>query len=208
MSTKTNFDEQSICDYLSRHPDFLLNHPYVLLEMDLHGKSQGLPNLALQQQRLLREQNQQLKQQLQGMSRSALENEQIFKLLSECQRQLWHCTSFDELAIALADTLSRPANIMSCQLLPYDTRFSQLVNARLLNNGVYLGRLSKQEQQQLWPDNDDVRSVALYLIGNRDKPEAILAFASDHAEHFSPTNDILFMQEFVTTLQVRLSALA
>ncbi|CAM4282156.1 DUF484 family protein [Pseudoalteromonas byunsanensis] len=208
MSTKTTIDEQSICDYLSRHPDFLLNHPYVLLELDLHGKSQGLPNLALQQQRLLREQNQQLKQQLASMSRSALENEQIFKLLSECQRQLWHCNSFDELAAALAETLSRPANIMSCQLLPYDTELSQLVNTRLHSNSVYLGRLSKQEQQQLWPNNSEVRSVALYLIENSDKPQAILAFASDHAEHFSPSNDTLFMQEFVTTLQVRLSALA
>ncbi|CAH9065531.1 hypothetical protein PSECIP111951_03732 [Pseudoalteromonas holothuriae] len=208
MSKINDLNEQLVCDYLSHYPDFLLKHPYVLLQMNLHDKSQGLPNLALQQQRLLRKQNNELKKQLNEIAQSALENEQIFKLLSECQRQLWHCTSFDELAKQLTDTLCRPANIMSCQLLPYHEQFSELVSARLKKNASYLGRLSKNELRTLWPNDNNVQSVALYLIGDINKPSALLAFASDNPEHFSPNNDNLFMKEFVTTLHVRLSSLA
>ncbi|MBD1582695.1 DUF484 family protein [Pseudoalteromonas sp. S16_S37] len=207
MSKINDIDEQSICDYLSHHPDFLLNHPYVLLDMDLHGKSLGLPNLALQQQRLLREQNTQLKQQIATMARSAVENEQIFRLLSECQRQLWRCNSLEELTQKLAEFLCQQPNIVSCKLLPYNNELADLTKARL-QNGIYLGRLSQQEQQLIWPQEESIKSVALYLLGSSTAPDAILAFASNHAEHFAPTNDTLFMQEFVTTLQVRLSALA
>ncbi|BBN80084.1 DUF484 domain-containing protein [Pseudoalteromonas sp. A25] len=207
MSNINNIDEQLICDYLSHHPDFLLKHPYVLLDLDLHGQSVGLPNLALQQQRLLREHNTQLKQQIAAMTRSATENEQIFRLLSECQRQLWCCNSIDELAQKLAQTLCQQPNIVSCKLLPYENKFAELKQARL-QNGVYLGRLSQQEQRIIWSQEESIQSVALYLLGDNAAPDAILAFASNHAEHFAPTNDTLFMQEFVTTLQVRLSALA
>ena len=59
---KQTDQEQQVCDYLKRNPDFFQHHPYVLLELELFSKSQGLPNLALQQLRLLREQNQALNQ--------------------------------------------------------------------------------------------------------------------------------------------------
>ncbi|NOU52988.1 DUF484 family protein [Pseudoalteromonas sp. JBTF-M23] len=207
MSKINDIDEQLICDYLTHHPDFLLNHPYVLLDMDLHGKSLGLPNLALQQQRVLREQNIQLKQQIATMARSAIENEQIFRLLSECQRQLWCCNSLGELTQKLDEFLCQQPNIVSCKLIPYHSELADLAQTRL-QNGVYLGRLSQQELQLFWPQEASIQSVALYMLGSISAPDAILAFASNHAEHFAPTNDTLFMQEFVTTLQVRFSALA
>lgn len=203
-------DEQQICDYLTRHPDFFTHHQYVLLELELHAQSQGLPNLALQQQRQLREQNTQLKTQLATTARLALDNERVFRLFSECQRQLWRCNSFSELAQQLADTLCQSPHVIACELLPYRENLSTMIHSRLSQRSSYLGRLSAQEHTLLW-HKDHVpyaRSVALYLIGSVQQPEAILAFASDEAAHFSSDNDNLFIDEFITSLELRLTDLA
>ena len=203
-------DEQQIGEYLTRDPDFFRHHQYVLLELELHAQSQGLPNLALQQQRLLREQNTQLKTQLATTARLALENERVFRLFSQCQRQLWRCNSFSELSKQLADTLCQSPHIIACELLPYRESLRAMIDARLSQKNSYLGRLSGQEHLLLW-DKDSVphaRSVALYLIGNVAQPEAILAFASDEAAHFSSDNDNLFINEFITSLELRLTDLA
>jgi uncharacterized protein YigA (DUF484 family) len=203
-------DEQQICDYLIRHPDFFTRHQYVLLELELHAKSQGLPNLALQQQRLLREQNNQLNAQLATTARLAVDNERVFRLFSECQRQLWRCSSFSELANHLADTLCQSPHVIACELLPFRPDLTTLINARLSQDCSYLGRLSAKEHALLWHKDSvpHARSVALYLIGNVQKPEAILAFASDEAAHFSSDNDNLFIDEFITSLELRLTDLA
>ncbi|MBQ4850010.1 DUF484 family protein [Pseudoalteromonas sp. MMG012] len=203
-------DEQKICDYLIRHPDFFTNHQYVLLELELYSQSQGLPNLALQQQRKLREQNTQLKTQLATTARLALENERVFRLFSECQRQLWRCHSFSDLATQLADTLCQNPKVIACELLPYTDPLHTIVETRLTRQNCYLGRLSQQEHNLIWlKDNQlQARSVALYLIGSVQHPEAILAFASDDVTHFNSNNDNLFIKEFIASLELRLSDLA
>lgn len=206
----TQPDEQQICDYLIRHPDFFSAHQYVLLEMELHAQSQGLPNLALQQQRTLRQQNIQLKTQLANVAKQAIENERVFRLFSECQRQLWSCRDFKQLAKQLANTLCQSPHITVCELLPHTEKLQSLIATRLSQTGCYLGRLSQSEHDLIWPpqSKSQVQSVALYLIGEQHQPHALLAFASDNAAHFCADNDNLFINEFITSLALRLKDLA
>ncbi|ESP93593.1 MULTISPECIES: DUF484 family protein [Pseudoalteromonas] len=193
--------------FLQQNPNFLLEHPYLLLDMNLHVQHQGAPNLALMQQRLLRDENTKLKKQIDSMVDSARENELIFKLFSDCQRALWYCNNFQELADILADTLSQSPKISVCQLIPYDVTLEELVTRRFNKLARYLGRLDLQEQKLLF-SGFACQSVALYLLGPSDKPTAILAFASDCADHFSPDNGNLFVNELVSSLQMRLKELA
>ncbi|AOT09989.1 DUF484 family protein [Pseudoalteromonas luteoviolacea] len=203
----TNLSAQDVMTFLQQNPDFLLEHPYLLLDMNLHVQHQGAPNLALMQQRLLREENTKLKKQISTMIDSARENELIFKLFSDCQRALWYCKNFQELADILADTLSQSPKISVCQLIPYDTTLEELVSRRFNKLSRYLGRLDLEEQKLLF-SGFACQSVALYLLGPSDKPTAILAFASGCADHFSPDNGNLFVNELVSSLQIRLKELA
>jgi uncharacterized protein YigA (DUF484 family) len=203
--TSQELQEHHVAAYLSRHPDFFRRHPYLMLELELHGDSKGLPNLALQQQRLLREQNTELKTQIAKLIRYAKDNERVFKLFSECQRALYTVHSFSALQQLVQQKLCEVPTICGCELLEFELPFTALVANRLSRHGCYLGRLS-QEEQQLFFNNQHVQSVALFLIGEVAAPKAILALASHDPDHFTPDNDNLLLKEFLITLEQRLSA--
>lgn len=204
--TSQELQEHHVAAYLSRHPDFFRRHPYLMLELELHGDSKGLPNLALQQQRLLREQNTELKTQIAQLIRCAKENERVFKLFSECQRAVYNVSTFADLQELVQQKLCEVPNINGCELIEFELPFTALVANRLSRRGCYLGRLS-QEEQQLFFDDQPVQSVALFLIGDATKPKAILALASSDPDHFTPDNDNLLINEFLVTLEQRLSTL-
>ncbi|MFC0119265.1 DUF484 family protein [Pseudoalteromonas xiamenensis] len=203
----TELQEHQVAAYLSRHPDFFRHHPYLLLELELHSDATGLPNLALQQQRLLREQTTELKTQIAQLIRYAKDNERVFKLFSECQRALWQCQSFAQLSQLVQTKLSEVPTICGCELLEFELRFTALVANRLNRRGNYLGRLSKDEQS-LFFNKGDAQSVALYLLGDLKAPKAILALASTDPDHFAPDNDNLLINEFLRSLEQRLTELA
>jgi uncharacterized protein len=73
-----------------------------------------------------------------------------------------------------------------------------LLSRRLNQQGVYLGRLNKEEQQGLFPAQ--IHSVALILISNAEQPLALLAFGSEQDDHFQPSMDKLFISHLATIL--------
>ena len=200
---KQTDQEQQVCDYLKRNPDFFQHHPYVLLELELVSQSQGLPNLALQQIRLLREQNQALKKQLSGMAKIAHSNEQIFKTLSDCQRQIWQVNSLTEICKVIQTAFANTPNISATELLFQPEQVTQALNTALKDKAQYLGRTPKQ-LNHAWEKAPSSGSVALYQL---DDSDAVLAFASDNPAHFFTNNDDLLMQEFLAGLKLRISAL-
>ncbi|ALU43709.1 DUF484 family protein [Pseudoalteromonas rubra] len=199
--------------FLHQHPDFLLAHPYLLLELNLYNDTQSAPNLALLQQRTLREQNQQQQKQIAQMVVHAQENEQIYRLFSECQRRLWQCQDVGALSVLLSDELTQLPNVSHCQLvnLNDDSEQARALNAlrhsRLKACNRYLGRLSASERSSLISDTR-CQSFALYPLGESDNPHAVLLFASHCADHFAPDNGDLFVSELVSSLQLRLQHLA
>ncbi|CCQ11384.1 Protein of unknown function DUF484 [Pseudoalteromonas luteoviolacea B = ATCC 29581] len=205
--TLQELEEHQVAAYLSRHPDFFRRHPYLLLDLELHGESSGLPNLALQQQRLLREHNTELKKQFAKMVKTAKDNEKVFHVFSTCQRALWQVNSLEKINQVVKHHLLNVPSICACELLEFELRFTAFVANRLGRRGYYLGRLSKEEQALFWPQTD-AQSVALYLLGDSEKPTAILALASRDADHFSPENDNLFMNEFLQSLLLRVDELS
>lgn len=197
--------EQQVCEYLTRHPEFFQQHPYVLLELELHAQSHDLPNLALQQLRLLRKQNAQLQNQMASMTRTALENEQVFKQLSHCQRKLWQAKSLSEVAALLQNTFASTPHISATELLCKDTLGNQNTLDTLLEAQSYLGP-PPEKLDHVWASAADAQSVALYKLGQQEQPQAILAFASNNPQHFNAANDDLLMQEFIAVLEQRIAA--
>lgn len=203
MSKQT---EQQIAEYLKAHPDFLVNNPDVLVGLELHQQTEAATSLVHIQQRQLREHNTLLKNKIATLIEQAKENELIYRLFSECHRQLWTNYDFTTLASNLRNIICTNPSINECHLVKYDKKFDDLIAHRLQDTGTYLGRVNQQERDLLF--SDSTQSTALYLIGNTKHPVAILAFGSDDVNHFEPAKDSFFVLDFVRSLQLRLLELA
>lgn len=67
--------EEAVARYLEEHPEFLLRHPEVLAKITLQHHVPGATSLIERQVRVLREENQQLRQQLRDLVAIAREND-------------------------------------------------------------------------------------------------------------------------------------
>ena len=198
--------KEQVAEYLARHPDFLIEQPKLLAQLELHHKTQGATSLVHIQQRQLREHNTQLKNQIHSMSEHATQNELVYRLFSQCHRQLWTNYDFNTLAANLRNIICTSPHISECRLVKYNNTFDELIEHRLSQFGHYLGRVNQQERELLFCEN--TQSSAIYLIGCAEKPVAILAFGSHDENHFEPAQDNLFVLDFVHALQLRLLELA
>ncbi|ALQ06700.1 DUF484 family protein [Pseudoalteromonas fuliginea] len=202
----TELNKEQVIDYLQQHPDFLIQHPELLVQLELQQQTQGATSLVHIQQRQLRERNTLLKNQIETMSQHATQNEFVYRLFSQCHRQLWSNYDFNTLASNLQNIICTNPTISNCKLLKYNKNYDELIAHRLTNSSHYLGRIDQQESLLLF--NETTQSTAIYLIGEAVNPIAILAFGSNNANHFEPTQDNLFALDFVRSLQLRLLELA
>jgi uncharacterized protein YigA (DUF484 family) len=140
------------------------------------------------------------------MGKYALQNEWVYRLFSQCHHQLWSNDNFNTLAGNLRNIICTSPTINECKLVRYDPSFDGFIKHRLSASNNYLGRVNQQERDLLF--NNDTQSAAIYLIGDLQNPQAILAFGSHDENHFEPAQDNLFVLDFVRSLQIRLLALA
>lgn len=195
-----------VAEYLTQHPDFLIEQPHLLAKLELQQKEQGATSLVHIQQRQLREHNTLLKNQIESMSKHATQNELVYRLFSQCHSQLWSNYDFNTLASNLTNIICTSPNISNCKLVKYTAQYESIIEHRLTHSTHYLGRINQQERELLF--SDETQSAAIYLIGDSKKPVAILAFGSNDANHFEPAQDNLFVLDFVRVLQLRLLELA
>jgi len=193
---------QQVTEFLQQNPDFLLQNPALFTQLELQHQAQGATSLVHIQQRKLREHNTLLKSQIDTLISQAKENELIYRLFSECHRQLWTNYDFKTLAVNLRNIICTNPQVSECHLVRYEPKYDDLIAHRLTDSGTYLGRVNEQERTLLF--SPSTQSTALYLIGNNQHPVAILAFGSDDENHFEPAKDSFFVLEFIRSLQLRL----
>lgn len=191
-----------VLNYLSEHPDFLVQHPELLEQINLAVEPEGVTSLVKRQQALLREKNQQLKTQLCDVITTATSNEQIFKAFSSCQRLLVNCTPFNEVSPQICRQLKSQLGLSECHIHLYQSEHDALIRSKLIAKGHFLGRLNEPEQTLLFEKPS--QSAAIYLIGSVKHPVAIFAFASDDPLHYQPEQSSLFVMEFIKLLELKM----
>ncbi len=97
--------EAQVADYLLTHRDFLDRHPEVLSELDLPHDTGGAVSLVERQIRVLREQTQNYRTQLEGLIEVARENDHLGRRLHRLTLALIEAEEFDELVNILQDEL-------------------------------------------------------------------------------------------------------
>jgi len=97
--------EQKVADYLAVHPDFFERHPEALAAIDIPHPTGDAVSLIERQVRILRQQNQHYREQLEELIHVARENDSLAKRLHHMTLALIETRSFDEVLNTLQDEL-------------------------------------------------------------------------------------------------------
>ena len=194
---------QVVYDYLQDHPEFFQQYPQLLANLRLPHQQRGSVSLVERQLELQREKIQALEDDITRLMSVARHNEQIFLAFNQLQAQLYQAKDLQQAEASLQQFTAAMPQVSECRLVRFSQPqthqpFQLLLSRRLNQQGVYLGRLNKEEQQGLFPAN--IHSVALILVSNDDQPLALLAFGSEQDDHFQPEMDKLFVSHLANIL--------
>lgn len=193
-----------VADYLQQHPDFFQHYPELLPLLRLPHQQRGTVSLVERQLELQREKIHLLQEDITRLMSVARQNEHIFLALNALHIAVHQAKSLTDIQQALQAFADTMPQVKYCRLLGLEqtaadlSPYQLLLNRRLQQQPVYLGRLNKEEQHDIFPAK--VHSVALLRIDQQDKPLAILAFGSELDDHFQPEMDVLFLRHLVTLL--------
>mgnify|MGYP006160479271 FL=1 len=192
-----------VYDYLQDHPEFFQQYPQLLASLRLPHQQRGSVSLVERQLEMQREKIVALEDDITRLMSVARQNEQLFLAFNKLQAQLYQAENLQQAEHSLQQFTAAMPQVQQCRLLCFDEQHSaseyQLLLSRRLNEqGIYLGRLNKEEQQGLFPPQ--IHSVALILISNEEQPLALLAFGSEQDDHFQPSMDKLFISHLATIL--------
>ena len=194
---------QVVCDYLQDHPEFFQQHPQLLASLRLPHQQRGSVSLVERQLELQREKIQALEDDITRLMSVARHNEQIFLAFNQLQARLYQADSLQQAEASLQQFTAAMPQVSECRLVRFNSEqanqpFQLLLSRRLNQQGVYLGRLNKEEQQALFGPH--IHSVALILISSPEQPLALLAFGSELDDHFQPSMDKLFIGHLANIL--------
>lgn len=192
-----------VYDYLQDHPEFFQQYPQLLASLRLPHQQRGSVSLVERQLEMQREKIVALEDDITRLMSVARQNEQLFLAFNKLQAQLYQAENLQQAEHSLQQFTAAMPQVQQCRLLCFDeqhsaSEFQLLLSRRLNEQGIYLGRLNKEEQQGLFPPQ--IHSVALILISNEEQPLALLAFGSEQDDHFQPSMDKLFISHLATIL--------
>ncbi len=102
---ETGDREELVAEYLVAHPDFLARHPDALAAQRLQHDSGGVTSLIEHQVKVLREQSERYRIQLEQLIEVARENEQLNHKLHRLTLALMEAASLDDVLNTLQDQL-------------------------------------------------------------------------------------------------------
>ena len=215
MSTEFTHSEQEVAKpslsaaqvraYLEAHPSFFEQEAEFLAEVRLSHPQRGSISLVDRQLDKMREQNQQLREEITELMAIAKQNETIYRSFCSLYLALLPCTSINEVQQKLQSILCDMLDLSAISMWPLSGQqdwvprrspvdheaLASLVRHRLNEEPFYFGRLSSEEQELVF-ESGAAASAALMTL----EDEAILlAFASADPAHFNPNLDVLLLSQ-------------
>lgn len=191
--------EQLIVGYLERHPQFFVEHPGLLTELQLTHDCGGAASLIEHQVEMLRAQNRQLRTKLMELVEVARDNDRTHERLHRLSVALLGSTGPTETVGALSDSLREVFNADAvairlfgdpdCNTLgPYRVARDDLALVPFVeffrNPKPVCGRLKATQLQYLFGERaPEIKSAALIPL-TADAPLGFLAVGSSDPERF------------------------
>lgn len=218
MSDKSRSMTEIVAKYLRKEPDFLLEHPEILDQLNLPHESGQAVSLIEKQVQRLREQNRSLSRKLNQLVQVATDNEALMTRLHHLTLELMVIEGlgpfFDHLSQALLSEFK--ADILNISLFDRDVETqakTPVLNLRrddpelkpfeeTLDKGETIcGRLNRNKLDFLFGSRAQwVQSTALVPLGK----DGLLAIGSSDAAYFYPGMGTLFLDLLATVITRRL----
>lgn len=201
--TSGHLKSKAVAEYLSTHPNFFLDYPDVLAELQVNHRNRGVVSLTQLQSEQYRDKIKAQKKQLDKLVSNARRNETIYVTYAKLNLAIVQCETFEQLEQLLNTELCDSLGLSHAHIYPFiaeklpsdkimpEIQQRSLIEKKLNRSDYYFGRLGLNEKQLLFP-GEQAESVALISIGQQ-KPIALLAIASHSALHFSPDMDITLL---------------
>lgn len=204
-SLEQPMDAAQVRAYLEAHPEFFEQQAEFLAEVKLVHPQRGSISLVDRQLDKLREQNQQLREEITELMGIAKHNETIYRSFCSLYLALLPCNSINEVQQKLQSNLIEMLGLSCITMWPLSGQqdwvprrnpidheaLSSLVRRRLGEQPFYFGRLSAQDQELVFEDGN-AASAALMTL----EDEAILlGFGSADPAHFNPNLDVLLLSQ-------------
>jgi len=212
--------EQSIVEYLRRHPNFFMQYENLLAEMVIPQSRGNMVSLVERQMVVLRDENQQLQRKLSNLIEMAQRNELLNQRIQRFVVNLSGAGSLDEFFSVLYENLlaefnsdavvvrlfELPAGNLAGrkEFVEYDAQVFSLFESLLSSSKPFCGRLAQAQIDYLFP-NENITSAALIPLGI-PKPQGILAMGSRDISRFHAgmgTDLIQYMGEVISQLLKR-----
>ena len=207
-SESTELDEREVAAFLHQHPDFFSRHEALLLEMTLpHPQNGQAISLVERQVGIMREQKQQLRDQLHQLTLAARTNEQLMGRFQKMILSLIDSDNLDDAVAYISDALREDFHADAVELLLFDcdSQANSIARddsrlkpfARILETrSTVCGHLREEQLTLLFGKSGDeiASTVVIPLCEGEDKPcLGLLAIGSIDANRYHPEMGTMFV---------------
>ncbi len=202
--TEKNIDSNDISEYLLSHPNYFLEHPEVLKEIQIPHVSGDAVSLVEKQVSLLREQNHKSQSQLHELIEIARQNEELARKMHSLSLILMDAAEPDDIFSTLYENLkinfkvdhvvvrlfAMPSFVdthAGPEFVGIDTTEQALFDSIIKKRLPLSGRLKRQQQVFLFDDDGDNIASAVIVPLHGKGWGGILSIASTDSCRFTET---------------------
>lgn len=209
LSEMALLNDELVTTYLQDNPAFFSNNPQLLSSLKFNDSKRGVVSLVERQQQIQRQKIHALEEEITELLTVANYNENLFNVYNELYLNLIDCEQLSDFLDVINLTTTSLLNLQSFKLFLVNNEqridhhnvvkgdCQTVIEKRLSDSDYYFGRLQQQEQLQIFK-HEEVGSVVLIKLQDKDACIGFLAISSSDAEHFQPSMDILLLNQFRT----------
>ncbi len=199
-------DSDAVAAYLRLHPDFFIQHPDVLADLEIRHEHGEAISLVAHQLSSLRERNAELKLRLSRLLDVARENDQLFARMRQLILRMLASDELDGLVVELLDGLRQDFSIEFAHLILFDVNLAFPAGVRtaslqqameripaLLRTPTVCGLLRLDELDYLFGGQAPLIGSAAVVHLQHGNSLGLLAIGHRERDHFRSSMDTLFV---------------
>lgn len=207
-SQQIELSEEQIIDYLRAHPNFFVDHDYLLRELKVIHRNGSAISLGERQVQVFREHRDELKNQLEDLIEIARDNDAHFDKSRRLLLSLLEIKSIDEIELVVKEAFKDDENIdfssvvifgdqtdypaSEISLISYEQAKEKLGNL-VDSTSAICGRFTDQQMACLFPaDADSIGSAAVIPLNNGETI-GMFCLGSKDSNHFDSGMGSLFL---------------
>jgi hypothetical protein len=204
-------DEDSVIDYLTRNPDVLERHPATLAQLTFSHESGAAVSLVERQLKLLRDENQSLKNKLNELVHIARENEELSQrfhrlslelmthdnlhdVISLIRDQIQTFFYTDHVNFFFTENLADQLDGMKDHILTAESKHAAKIQEWIDARNPVFGPFDPGIRKQLFADAGDIPSCVLIPLYHTQN-FGLLVLGSKSNQRFSDGMGTLFLQQ-------------